>query len=115
MAKHGGCWQDVATMGETIDRCAPDQDAQHSEKVFVILYDVPEQKPAIDHYCFGMCQQILLGELHIPFGSGILRALACQEAQCPALDRQMEEPLGTLPETGEPVYLRKLREGELYG
>ena len=39
-----------------------------------------------------------------------LMALACRETQCPALDRQMEESIGELPETGEPVYLRKLRE-----
>ena len=78
--------------------------------ISAILYDMPSQKPAIEQYCFGSCGKIIVGTIEIPMDDWILMALPCREAQCPALDRQMEEPIGELPETGEPVYLRKLRE-----
>lgn len=78
--------------------------------VFAVLVGMPSQKPAIDAYCFGSCGKIIVGAIEIPMDDWVLMALPCRETQCPALDRQMEEPIGTLPETGEPVYLRKLRE-----
>ena len=78
--------------------------------VFAVLFDMPSQKPAIEAYCFGSCGKIIVGALEIPLDDGILMTLLCRAAQCPALDRQMDEPIGELPETGELVYLRKLRE-----
>ena len=78
--------------------------------VFAVLCDMPSQKPTIEKYCFGSCGKIIVGAIEIPMDDRVLMALPCREAQCPALDRQMEEPIGELPETGELVYLRKLRE-----
>ena len=80
-------------------------------KLFVILYDLPSQKPAIQQYCFGSCGQIIVGTMRIMMDGYELTALACYETQCPALDREMQEPCGTLEETGNSVYLRKLQEG----
>ena len=69
----------------------------------------------IARYCFGSCGKILVGSILIPVGDGALQALACREDVCPALDRQMDEAMGTVPHTDEPLYLRKLREGNVYG
>ena len=84
---------------------------QLPKPVFAVLCDMPSQKPAIEKYCFGSCGKIIVGAIKIPMDDWVLTALPCREVQCPALDRQMEEPLGELPETGEPVFLRKLLEG----
>ena len=83
--------------------------------ISAILFDMPSQKPTIERYCFGSCGKIIVGVIEIPMNDMALMALACREIQCPALDRQMEEPIGELPETGEPVYLRKLREDKCSG
>ena len=80
------------------------------DPIFVVLFDVPSQKQAIRQYCFGSCGKILVGGILVPIAGEVHTALVCRETQCPALDRQMEEPIGELPDTGELVYLRKLRE-----
>lgn len=84
-------------------------------KVYAILHDIPGQQPAIKRYCFGSCGKIIVGHVHLPVAGGYLGALVCREDACPALNRQMDEAMGSLQETGELIYLRKLREEDAHG
>lgn len=84
-------------------------------KVYAILHDITGQQPAIARYCFGSCGKVIAGHIHLPVGWGSLGALACREDACPALERQMDEAMWTLPGADEPIYLRRLREEEAHG
>lgn len=79
--------------------------------VYAILADIPSQQAAVTKFCFGSCGKILVGCMRIPMDDGELVAFACRESDCPALDRQFDEPIGLFPGTDEPVFLRKLRAG----
>lgn len=79
-------------------------------KLFVLLYDMPSQQSAMRQYCFGSCGKIMIGTISIPLDGYTLTAMVCRETQCPALAREMQEPCGTLQETEEDLYIRKLQE-----
>ena len=78
--------------------------------IYAVLYDEPSQTPIVKAVCFGTCGQIIIGSLTIPLDEYVLVALTCRQEDCPALDKQMEEPCGSVD--GEPIYLRKLKAPE---
>lgn len=66
----------------------------------------PIQKDQISAWCWGSgCGKGRIGAIDL----GGLSAVPCVEASCPFLDKEMDEPMGTLDD-GSDVYLRKLRD-----
>ena len=72
-------------------------------KIYCILF--PIQQKQIGEWCWGSCGNGLIGALDL--GEGIT-AIGCHEDECPHLDRQMDEPFGSLD--GRDVILRKLKD-----
>ena len=78
-------------------------------KLFVVPFEL--QQDQIKAWCWGKaCGKGLIWAVDLGnYGSGI----PCRVAECPYLDREMDEPIGIVAgpcSTGEPVYLRKLRD-----
>jgi hypothetical protein len=62
------------------------------------------QRELIEKYCFGECKKIILGAIFDPL---LGEVGVCRTAECPYMEKQMDEPFGTV--MGEPVYIRKLK------
>jgi len=80
--------------------------AGESRRLYLVHFEL--QRAQINAWCWGKgCGKGIVGAIDLgPNGS----AIPCREPNCPHLDRQMVEPMGTLSgvSQGEPVYLRKL-------
>lgn len=76
-------------------------------KLFALVFEL--QKDIIKTRCFQECGRIIFGcAQDTEYGVyGLCRQPA---AECPALDREMDEPMGEV--RGEPIYLRKLKSKE---
>ena len=72
-----------------------------TEKIFAVLF--PAQKKQIEEYCWGpKCGKGIVGTIDLDISA----AVACRHGDCPILDKQMDEPMGTVGD--QMVYLRKL-------
>jgi len=63
------------------------------------------QEPEITKHCFGDCGKGLLAGLMDPDLGALI---PCAQAECPHLEKQMDESLWTTVE-GHSVYLRRLK------
>ena len=73
-------------------------------KLWVVPFSIQQEQ--ISAWCWGKgCGKGLIGVIDL----GMYTAVPCREAECPYLDREMDEPMGE-DSDGVPVYLRKLRE-----
>jgi hypothetical protein len=78
-------------------------------KLFVVSFELQQEQ--VKAWCLGKgCGKGIMGAIDIGvYGSGI----PCRQADCPYLDREMDQPMGIVAgpcSTGGPVYLRKLRD-----
>lgn len=74
--------------------------------IYALVFAIPEQRAIIERVCLGSCGRIIVGGI-MDGQFGELAVCRTDAADCPALDRQIEEPCGEV--AGEPVTLRKLK------
>jgi hypothetical protein len=70
--------------------------------LFAVVFEM--QKAQIEAWCWGECGHGVCGAIDL----GPCTAVPCNLEECPHLDREMTEPMGTVQ--GRAVYLRKLQE-----
>lgn len=73
-------------------------------RLYVVPFEVQELQ--IKAWCWGSCGDGIVGALDC----GRFTGLPCRTAECPHLDKQMDEPFATVGDPEEPVYLRKLKD-----
>lgn len=73
-------------------------------KIYGVLVSIQEAQ--IKQHCLGDCGQAIIGAL---FDEQLGEILPCRTDVCPHLDRQMNEPIGTLASDGSELYIRKLK------
>ncbi|WP_409266871.1 hypothetical protein [Massilia sp. BHUDP2] len=66
------------------------------------------QEALITRHCFGDCGQVSLGGALMTEDLGPL--FVCGEEVCPYLKGQTDEPIGTSQMTGEPIFIRAIRD-----
>jgi hypothetical protein len=74
-------------------------------KRYAVVFDLQEAE--IKKYCFGLCGKILVGAIAV----SAMHCMACNESDCPYLERQVDEVSFT-DNRGNDYYLRKLKESE---
>lgn len=74
-------------------------------KLYGVFPLAEKQKKPVDDHCFGDCGHISLGMMQSEWGP----MMVCCYNDCPHLDEQTTEPVGTSEMTGESVYLRILK------
>lgn len=72
------------------------------DKMFVTIIGL--QKAEIEQHCFGSCKKTIFGMIMDEEYGGLSH---CFEANCPFLDKEMDEPFGEV--NGTNAYLRKLQ------
>ena len=78
-------------------------------KIYGVLMFHKTQKPLIDAHCFGDCGKISIAGAIVDEDLGGIGV--CCHHDCPHLDKQMDEPIGTTQSFGQTheVYLRLLK------
>ena len=76
--------------------------------MYGLLLIIPEQKTLVEKHCFGDCGKAILGAV-IDKQYGEIAVCHQLPADCPYIDKQMLEPIGTVS-SGEKIILRKLRD-----
>ena len=71
------------------------------KKLFALVLGL--QEPEITAHCFGDCGKALLAGISDPDLGALI---PCAQEECPHLEKQMDEPLGT--SDGYQIYLRRL-------
>ena len=74
--------------------------------LYGMIFHIPAQREIIDRICFGECKRILFGAA-VDNEIGELCLCRIDAANCPAFDRELNEPCGDV--NGEPLYIRKLK------
>jgi len=69
-------------------------------KLYAVLFEYQQEQ--IKAWCWGSCGAGHIGAVDL----GSATAITCAEADCPHLEKQLDEPMGELGDT--PVFLRKL-------
>lgn len=72
-------------------------------KIFGVLVEL--QDDLIKAHCFGDCGRAMVGAL---VDDQLGEILPCSVKECPHLDRQMDEAIGTTSD-GLEIYLRKIK------
>lgn len=75
------------------------------KKCFITVWALQEKE--INEYCFKQCGKVIFGLVVDEQLGGLSH---CYETHCPFLDKEMDEPFGTLASLGTEVYLRKLKD-----
>lgn len=86
---------------------APVQAVVMPSPLYGLVIGIPSQKAIIDAHCFGDCGRIILGGVDGGDDVGALLVCRTPAAECPHLDREMDEPMGDVQ--GDPIFLRKLK------
>lgn len=79
----------------------------YPNKMYALIMILKSQREQIERHCFGDCGKIIIGS---GYDKDLGEMAICRESECKYLDKQMDEPFGAI--SGEPVYLRKLKEEE---
>lgn len=78
-------------------------------KIYGVLMSHKQQEILIKAHCFGDCGKISVAGMIVDEDFGAIGV--CCHAPCPHLDKEMDEPMGTVESFGKTheVYLRKLK------
>ena len=74
--------------------------------IYGLVFLLQDQQKIIDDKCFRTCKKIIVGGVHCD-EIGPLMVCRTPAAECPQLDKEMDEPVGDV--NGDPVFIRKLK------
>ncbi len=76
-----------------------------AKRCYITVWAIQEDE--IKHWCFDNCGKVIFGLLMDDELGGLSH---CYETECPHLDKEMDEPFGTIPGIDAECYLRKLKD-----